>query len=137
MMPLITVVLGLFLSACGAFFYLTAETKSPTALIPAFIGIPLVLLGLLSFHAKLRKHTMHLAAMIGLLGFLGGAYKGIPNLSALLSGDLVGKEFNKAFSQNLLALVCLVFVSLCVISFVQARIRRKQASAAGSSDASK
>src|ERR1700722_7716941 len=125
-MPLVTIVLGLFLSACGALFFFNANAQSPTALITAFIGVPLVLLGLLSFQAKMRKHAMHLAAIVGLLGFLGGAIKGFPNLLALLSGDLVGKEFNKALSQNILAFASLAFVLLCLNSFIQARIRRKQ-----------
>jgi Na+/H+ antiporter NhaD/arsenite permease-like protein len=137
-MPMITVVLGLFLSACGAYFYLTAqEPKSPTALIPAFIGVPFILLGLLSFKDKIRKHAMHLAAMIGLLGFLGGAYKGFPNLPKLISGELEGKDFNKALSQNILALACLVFVLLCINSFVKARLLRKQTEATSSSNAPK
>jgi hypothetical protein len=136
-MPLITVVLGLFLSVCGAFFYFTSETKSPTALIPTYIGIPFVLLGLIAFSNKMRKHAMHLAAMVGLLGFLGGAFKGFPNLPGLISGDLTGKDFNKAFSQNLLAFSCLAFVLLCVNSFVQARVRRKQSEAASSPHAAK
>ena len=154
-MRLVTIVIGLFLIACGVYFYAIAGTpsqtiqadnpagglmnmhaasesggKSPTALIPAFIGAAFVLLGIVSFWDKARKHAMHFAAMIGLIGFLGGAYKGFPKLAALLSDDLTGKDFNKALSQNILAFVCLAFVGLCINSFVQARKRREAAKAA-------
>ncbi len=125
-MPLITIILGLFLSACGAYFYFASETKSPTALIPSIIGVLFVVLGLLSFQAKMRKHAMHFAALIGLIGFAGGAYKGFPNLPALFQDELTGKDFNKALSQSILAFVCLAFVILCINSFVQARLLRKQ-----------
>ena len=45
---------------------------SPTALIPAFVGGVLAVCGLLAFSDKLRKHAMHFAAMVGVVGFLGG-----------------------------------------------------------------
>src|SRR5947209_20632878 len=45
---------------------------SPTALIPAFFGAVLAICGLLAFKDNLRKHAMHAAAVVGLLGALGG-----------------------------------------------------------------
>src|SRR5581483_1239793 len=61
---------GALLIGLGAWGYLGAEAehRSVTALIPAFFGLALVLLGLLAFKEHLRKHVMHLAAMIGLIG---------------------------------------------------------------------
>ena len=45
----------------------------------------------------------------------------------LISGEIAaGPELNKARSQNLLASVCLIFVLLCVNSFIKARQRQKQ-----------
>lgn len=93
---------------------------SYTSLIPAGFGVVLMLLG----HASLmkdtmRKHLMHVAVVIGLLGFfaaLGGLFrKGLP--TTLSAGVL---------SQLGMAIVCLAFVILCVRSFIAARRERVQ-----------
>jgi cytochrome bd-type quinol oxidase subunit 2 len=125
-MSSISIVVGLILTVYGAFSYTTSETQSPTALIPAGFGVAFLVLGALAIREKFRKHAMHLAAMVGLIGFLGGAIMGFPKLLPLLSGEINdAKTHNKAVSQNLLAFTCLVFVILCVNSFIQARKRRK------------
>lgn len=121
-----TVLVGVILSAYGGYSYSVAVEKSPTALIPAFFGVAFIVFGLLSIKEKFRKHAMHLAALVGVLGFLGGAIMGFPKLPALLGGEIHdAKTLNKARSQNLLAFMCLIFVLLCVNSFIQARKARK------------
>ncbi len=124
-----TIIFGVLLAALGGISYALAEVKSPTALIPTAFGAALIILGVLALYEKWRKHAMHIAAMIGLIGFVGGAVMGFPKLPALLSGDLTGRDLNKAQSQNMLAFLCLAFVLLCINSFVQARRRRRQAGA--------
>jgi hypothetical protein len=125
-MSSITILVGIILSIYGIYSFSIAEVKSGTALIPAYFGVAFIVLGLLALKEKLRKHVMHFAAMIGVIGFLGGAFMGFPKLIPLLSGEINdAKTHNKAMSQNLLAFVCLIFVALCVNSFIQARRRRK------------
>lgn len=133
-MARISIVVGLVLAGYGALSYFTAESKSPTALIPAAFGAAFVLLGLLASNEKLRKHAMHLAALVALLGFLGGAFMGFPKIPALVSGT-IGENLppekarsaeNAARSQIILALVCLVFFGMTLNSFIQARLARKQ-----------
>src|SRR5262245_21206712 len=125
-MSSITIVVGLILTAFGAYSYFTSETQSPTALIPAGFAVAFLILGVLAFSEKLRKHAMHLGSMVGLIGFIGGAIIGFPKLPALRAGDINDpKTLHKAQSQNLLAFTCLIFVLLCVNSFIQARRRRK------------
>jgi len=125
-MPAISILVGIVLSVYGLYSYSISESHGPTALFPAYFGIAFIGLGVLSMYDKFRKHAMHLAAVLGLIGFAGGAYMGIRKLPALLAGELTDpKELNKARSQNLLAFICLTFVILCIISFIQARRRRK------------
>jgi hypothetical protein len=70
---------------------------------------------------------MHLAALIGVLGVLGGFMPLIRQYSK--TGDF--NPFKKsAIAGELMILVCLVFVGLCVNSFIQARRARKAADAA-------
>jgi hypothetical protein len=109
----ITIVFGAVLVLLGLGGYFGSDTQSMTALIPAFFGVPLALLGLLALKDSLRKHAMHLAAMVGLLGFLGAA------------GSLINKL------QALMAIVCAVFVGLCVRSFIQARRSRARSTSEG------
>lgn len=118
----ITIVFGLVLTLLGLAGYFGSDTKSMTALIPALFGVPLALLGLLALKDSLRKHAMHLAAMVGLLGFLGAAGSMINKV--VKTG---GVEYSLALvMQALMALLCAVFVGLCVRSFIQARRARSQ-----------
>jgi hypothetical protein len=91
---------------------------SPTALIPAAFGIVLALLGVIS-RAKddLRKHLMHGAAAVALIGFILTAGRLVMNLSNLTLSAAV-------LSQLAMALICLVFVVLAVKSFADARRSR-------------
>jgi hypothetical protein len=58
-----------------------------TSLIPSGFGTLIFLSGLISvFAPEIRKHLMHVAALVGLLGTLGGLGMGLPKLGALLSG---------------------------------------------------
>lgn len=103
--------------------------RSVTALIPAFVGGILLIFGLLAFNEGIRKHAMHGAVMVGLLGFLAGAGRGSMGIGKLMSGDpsLNMRSFVYVW---LMALLCLIFVIMCVNSFIQARKRREQSEAA-------
>src|SRR4051794_7576716 len=70
--PVVSIIWGGLLIGLGLWGYLGTGTTSWTALIPAFVGAPLALCGLLALKESLLKHAMHAAAMIGLIGFLGG-----------------------------------------------------------------
>jgi hypothetical protein len=88
---------------------------SITALIPAFFGLVIALLGAFAkSNENLRKHLMHAAVLIGLIGFIIPAFRLLSNLSGItLSASFV--------AQAAMALICLIFVLLCIQSFVNAR----------------
>jgi hypothetical protein len=71
---------------------------------------------------KLRKHAMHGAAVIGLLGFLGSA-SGIMQALAMLRGEAVERP-EAAIARTVMAILCLAFVALTVKSFVSARLKK-------------
>jgi hypothetical protein len=118
-MPIVSVVFGGLLIAVGLWAKLSTGTQSLTALIPAFVGAPLVVAGLLALKESLLKHAMHAAAMVGLLGLLGSLY----NL-----GRIVGRGADLTETPGVATILMTalsgVFVGLCVNSFVQARRRR-------------
>jgi uncharacterized membrane protein YeaQ/YmgE (transglycosylase-associated protein family) len=136
--PLVTVVMGLLLIALGIWGrfggdlglweplgVVPPEHLSVTALIPAFIGAALVVLGLLALKESFLKHAMHAAAMLGLLGLLAAGGR---LLSALITrGQVQGVA---GISTSLMMLLCALFVGLCVNSFLAAR-RRRRAAAGG------
>ncbi len=123
-MPTLAIVFGLILDAMGVGAYLASGAKSVTALIPAFFGTPILVCGLLAkFLPGIRMHVMHVAALFGLLGTLGGLSMGLPKVGALIAGTL---ERPMAVSMQLaLGTVSLVFLALCVKSFIDARRARK------------
>lgn len=135
-MPVVSVVFGLLLIALGIWGrwggdlglwqplgFAPPKELSGTALIPAYVGAALLVLGLVAFKESLLKHAMHGAAMFGLLGFLAAAGR------LLATGNVHGVGGASLLAMTLL---CAVFVALCINSFIQARRRRRAASAASS-----
>ena len=117
-MPSVTINFGRILTLIGTigyFYGYTSGRVSVTALIPAFFGLALLVLGYAA-RAKesLRKHIMHVAVIVALLGFLASAGRLLSKISEIsLSAAVV--------SQIAMALTCLLFVILCVRSFINAR----------------
>ena len=133
MMAWPTLIIGSLLVLVGIVGYGTATPNpetgqiSPTALIPAFIGGVLILCGIFAFNDKFRKHTMHLAAMVGLFGFVGGFMPLVRQYSKTGEFDPTKPS---AVSGELMILICAVFVVMCVNSFIQARKAREARAAA-------
>lgn len=114
----VTIVFGILLILVGVVPYLI-NPVSKTALIPAVVGALLAALGAVALKPGARKHAMHIAVMIGLLGFLAAAGRLISTIAkGATPGKLVG------ISLGLMALLTGVFVALCVRSFIAARRER-------------
>lgn len=116
-MPHTTIVFGLLLTGLGLAGYFLAGGASMTALIPAFFGVVLLVLGLLARSEPMRKHAMHAAAAVALIGFLGA-------LMSLLRAPFATRSALANFSQVAMALLTAVFVWLCIRSFRAARRAR-------------
>ena len=115
----ITIGVGVILIALGLYGYFPSQ-EHMTALIPAIVGVILAILGVLAMQPNLRKHAMHVAVMVGLIGFLAGAGRAA---SVALSGEITNE---KAFAMTVaMAVVSAVFVGLCIKSFIDARRARK------------
>ena len=120
-MPATSIVTGVILILIGLVGYaygVSTGHASVTALIPAFFGIVLGVLGLLA-RAKenLRMHLMHAGVVVALIVFI------------LPTGRLFSKMNDLTWSvavisQAAMALVCLIFVVLAIQSFAAARRNR-------------
>lgn len=90
-----------------------------TALIPAVFGVLLALCGFLAWKKEsLRKHLMHGALLVALLGLIGTFFS--PGIrGAISSGHIAdGTSFTAQIS---MAAVCLLFLILGIKSFIDAR----------------
>ena len=65
---------------------------------------------------------MHAAAVLGLVAVLG-AGRGLTKILPLLSGEPVERP-NAVIAQAVMALLGLIFVGLCIKSFIDARRNR-------------
>lgn len=86
-----------------------------TALLPAALGLVVLVLGLLAGRASLHRHAIHAALVVALLGALGTA----PNAADLVDGS--AERPIAAWASLVTALVCLAYIALGVRSFVAAR----------------
>jgi hypothetical protein len=112
--------LGVLLFILGGVCYVGTDMVSWTALIPAIFGVVFMVLGLLGAKESLRKHAMHAAAAVGVLGAVGGLVMVVRGLASGTTGRV-------AFWESVaLAALCAVFVLLCVKSFIDARRRRSE-----------
>lgn len=120
-MPRITVIFSLIYIALGlGGFFLTGAVHK-TALIPAVIGVVLLVLGLLAGNEKLRMHVMHAALLIGLLALVGTA-RSLLKLPAAFDGT--AERPGAVFAQAATAVLSVVYLALGVRSFIAARRAR-------------
>jgi hypothetical protein len=120
-MAKLTVFFGIVLILLGAVSFLLTGHKFPTSLIPVGFGILLIIFGRLaeSPETRRRKLFMHIAVTVGLLGFLGTATSLIDAVQ-LFKGKLF--PYPAAVEEKAaMAALMLIFVILCVRSFVAAR----------------
>ena len=120
-MPITAIVCGALLSVIGIMGYVYGMMNgnaSLTALIPFAFGTILETLGVVArSNEALRKHLMHAAVVIALLGFLMTAGRLLMKMSDLTLSPAV-------MSQVAMAIVCLIFVIVAVRSFIAARSNR-------------
>ncbi|MEO6846809.1 MAG: hypothetical protein ABI443_05150 [Chthoniobacterales bacterium] len=114
---------GILLILVGAGGYIASHPHAPTALIPAVIGLILVICGIVVlWNPNLRKHVMHVAALISLLGAIGSGMRAWPHVGQLLHGTAPLPLATA--SQTITAVLCLAFLILCIKSFIDARRAR-------------
>jgi hypothetical protein len=114
--------IGAALIVLGIGSYFGSAQQSLTALIPAAFGVVLAILGALARDPGKRKMAMHIAVVVGILGFFGSA-RGLIGLAQMIAGDSVPRP-NAVIAQAIMAVLLLIFVILCVRSFIDARRNR-------------
>ena len=125
-MQKLTIGCGVLLAIVGLVGYVSTGSVHPTALIPMWIGLVLGISGILATNPARRMLWMHVAVTIGLLGFLG-TIPGVIGVVKMAMGSTVARP-TAAIYQAITWVICLIFVALCVRSFIAARRSRVAAS---------
>ena len=118
-MTKLTISIGVLLVVVGVGGYILTGAVSVTALIPAVIGVVLVALAAWGRNDATRKHAMHGAMLVALLG-VAGSVRGLLQLPGLLAGGEVARPA-AVYSQSITAILMLILIVAGVRSFVAAR----------------
>jgi hypothetical protein len=122
-MAKVTLLFAFLLIALGLAGFLGTGSAHPTALIPVWFGLALGIGGWLAIspHERRRKLFMHINVTIGLAGFLGAAIKALTGYLHSTASGINLDQFCALLSQLAMAALLLIYVILCVYSFVDAR----------------
>ena len=123
-MPIVTLVVGGLLTVLGILGYVLGETHSLTALIPLAFGVLIESCGALALQPPLKKHAMHGASALALLG-VAGSTMGFVSFLRLIAGGAVARPF-AAQMQAAMFFICTIFLGLCIRSFREARAAREK-----------
>ena len=110
---------GALLTAFGLISYLGSGAASVTALAPVAIGLPILILGLVSRNSP-NPMVIHGAAAFGVLGLLGtmGGVSGI--ISALVLGGKIIPQ-TSVILQTVMAIGCATFLGLYIRDMLKNR----------------
>jgi len=118
-----TIGFGVALLLLGVGGFVGTGSEHPTALIPAAFGILLILFGALAAKNPAKRALfMHIAVTLGLVGFLGSV-PGVIKVIKMMNGEAIARPA-AAEAQTAMAALTLIYVILCVRSFINARRER-------------
>ncbi len=123
-MARLTIFIGIILILLGVLSYMGTGSQYPTSLIPVIFGLVLAVCGYLARTTDLKRRAlaMHIAVTVGLLGFLATA-RSIVDYVHMKQG--VQFKLPVAVEEKAaMSILLLVFTLLCVRNFIQTRRTR-------------
>jgi hypothetical protein len=120
-----TLVTALVLILLGVAFFVATGSHAPTSLIPTYFGVVLGIFGLLANtpDPKRRMIFMHIAVTVGLLGVVFPGWRAASAFIASTHGSAMARPL-AVKEEFAMAVICLIFVLMCVRSFIAARRAR-------------
>jgi len=125
-MAKVTYVFGVLLILVGLVGYFGTGSVHPTALIPVWFGLALVVGGFLAVSPSegRRKLFMHINVTVGLVGFIGAIASALHGYGHARSLG-IDPDYKALAAQLAMAVLLLIYVILCVRSFIHARRSRQ------------
>ena len=121
-MARVGIIFGLLLCGLTVAGLLRTPVKHPMQFIPMMLGIPVLFCGVVALNPHRRKHAMHAASAVALLGAVAGCARVAYCLIGFAGGaEVNGDAFKLAIAMSV---ICAVFVAICVVSFAQTRKRK-------------
>jgi hypothetical protein len=119
-MAKLTIAIGILIAAVSVAFYFAITPHETAALHPAGIGMLLILCGALANteNPKRRMLWMHIAVTLGLISLLTTGVRAIISLAKGTAMTISPGGFEERVT---IALISLIYVILCVRSFIEAR----------------
>lgn len=117
----LTLIAGGVLVLVGLISYIASGAASLTALIPSGIGVLLLIAALIGRKPELRRHAMHVAMLIALIGIVA-TFGNTFRLGEVFSG--AAERPLAIIASALTFLTLLVYLGFGIASFVQARRNR-------------
>ena len=124
-MAKVTIVFAVLLIALGLIGFFGTGSAHPTALIPTWFGLALGVFGIfaISPSESRRRLFMHINVTIGLVGLIGAGVEAGRGYSSATAKGLAPDPIALAAKLAMAGLL-LIYVILCVRSFIQARRAR-------------
>ena len=119
-----TIFFGVLMLAAGLAGYFGTDAKQMMDLIPPALGLILLVCGFLASNENRRMMAMHIAILVGLIG----AIVIIPILF------IKGQPAGALAAKSVTLVLCVIFVGLCIRSFIEARKAREAAAAESEED---
>ena len=119
----VTRVTGIVLIVLGLVYFVMTGSAHPTPLIPTLWGLLLLMCGVLAISTETKRIMlwMHIAVVLGLLGFL---FPGIRAAMSYAKPALTVVQQTAAQEEVIMSAVCLIFTVLCVRNFIANRRER-------------
>lgn len=117
-MTTITLAVGAVLTVLGIAGYALTGAASLTALIPGLVGVLILVCGLLARQEKLRRHAIHGALAVALLG-AAGSLTNVVKIGQVFAGT--AERPAAIVVSTIMFVVLAAFIALGVRSFAAAR----------------
>ena len=118
-MPRITIGYAILLIALGMVGYFALGRSSATALIPTFVGLIFLVMGIVAHKDALRQRMMHAAVVLAVVAVIGSV-GGVVDVVSMLTGGEVARPA-AAVSKAVMAILSLVYLGFSAKSFLAAR----------------
>lgn len=117
-MTTITLAVGAVLTLLGIAGYALTGAASLTALIPSLVGVLILACGALARREKLRRHAIHAALAVALLGALGSLMN-VVKIGQVFAGT--AERPTAIVVSTIMFVVLVAYIAVGVRSFIGAR----------------